>query len=91
MGLALLLVTVTAYKWKPPAREVCSSLDMVTLGENIGKTVYMETASGYFRHRRCKAKGTLHGNDCYIVRWYRVIWKERVKIHYLPQGAFIVI
>lgn len=87
----VLLVTVSAYKWKPPACEVCSSLEIVTLGENIGKTVYMETASGYFRQRRYKTKGTLNRNDCYIARWYKVIWKERVKMYYLPQGAFIVI
>lgn len=48
----VLLVTVSAYKWNPSAREVYSSLDMVTLGEAIGKTVNVETASGYFRRRR---------------------------------------
>lgn len=26
-----------------------------------------------------------HRNDCYVARWYKVIWKERVKIYYLPQ------
>lgn len=80
----VLLVTVSAYKWNPSAREVYSSLDMVTLGETIGKTVNVETASGYFRRRRYKPKGTLIRNDGHIARWYKVIWKETVKT--LPTG-----
>lgn len=69
----VLLVTVSAYKWKPSASKVCFSLNIVTLGENVGKTVHMETASGYFRQRRPTTKGTLNRNDLYIARWYKVI------------------
>lgn len=68
----VLLMTVSAYQWKPSACKVCFSLNKVTLGENIGKTVYMETASGYFRQRRPSTKGTLNRNDLYIARWYKV-------------------
>lgn len=60
----VLLVTVSAYKWKPSAYKVCFSLNIVTLGENVGKTVYKETASGCFRQRG-KA---LNRNDLNIAR-----------------------
>lgn len=33
----VLLMTVSAYKWKCSACEVCFSLNTVTLGENVGK------------------------------------------------------
>lgn len=33
----VLLMTVSAYKWKPSACEVCFSLNTVTLGEHVGK------------------------------------------------------
>lgn len=68
----VLLVTVPAYKWKPSACKVCVSLNIVTLGETVGKTVYMESASGYFRQRRPTRIGTLNRNDLYIARWYKV-------------------
>lgn len=54
----VLLVTVSAYKWKAPAYKVCFSLNIVTLGENVGRTVYKETASGCFRQRGPTRKGT---------------------------------
>lgn len=73
----VLLVTVSAYKWKPSACKVCFSLNKVTLGENVGKNVYMETASGYFRQRRPKTKGTLNRNDLCIARWYKVFQKKK--------------
>lgn len=68
----VLLVTAPAYKWKPSACKVCFSLNIVTLGETVGKTVCMESASGYFRQRRPTAKGTLNRNDLCIARWYKV-------------------
>lgn len=68
----VLLVTVPAYKWKPSACKVCFSLNIVTLGETVGKTVYMESAPGYFRQRRPTRKGTLNRSDLYIARWYKV-------------------
>lgn len=68
----VLLVTVPAYKWKPSACKVCFSLNIVTLGETVGKTVHMESASGYFRQRRPTRQGTLNRNDLYIAWWYKV-------------------
>lgn len=59
----VLLVTVSAYKWKPSACEVCFSLNTVTLGENVGKAVHMERAAGCFRQRRPTTKGTLNRKD----------------------------
>lgn len=85
----VLLVTVPAYKWKPSACKVCFSLNIVTLGETVGKTVHMESASGYFRQRRPTRKGTSTEMIFTLpdgIRYFR----KRI-IHYVPQGAFIVI